>query len=116
MRYTYALWRVLGTADYACIQNGPSVELPARAVLPLRRVPFVVCISDSNADACAKKSGARGRLTRSLQKRARAVLNDIPPPPPEIFPFTAPPTQALVEHEQSWQLHLATLKSIFTHA
>lgn len=133
LAFTRALWSAIRTADIVYVQNGASVELPILLVSLCTHKPIIVHVYDPVALAYTQKRISQRILLSSVLWRATSILHDVtvtvpvsyphktttiaaPVPRPEILPFAEHPTDAIAQYNQSWDNHLATLTTIFTHA
>ena len=114
--FTRALMREAKQADVVYAMNGPSVELPALFMSLATRTPLVFGMTDRPAHEYAKKHFFRYVLERIAFAHARAIIEQLPPPRPEILPLEPRPDAALADYEAKWAEHLRSLESTFTHA
>lgn len=109
--FFFALRRAARSADAVIIENGASVELPAGLLARMLSVPFLYHISDTAAHTDSKTRFIRSRITRFMERASRAIVHDLPPPRPELLPFTPPPTAAIEAYEAAWKDHLKRMLS-----
>ena len=114
--YLIALIKAVRSADLIYMQNGPSVELPIAITQVFMRRPLVIHLGDNVARKFAAHHPMRTALEKFVIQRGSAVIENAPSPKPEILPFSAPPTIALEQWEESWTTHLQQLNNVFAYA
>jgi len=113
IRYLLSLKKTVKNDSILYIQNGPSVELPALIVSLIKRKKIIIGISDTNAHTLAQKNKILSIIESATRSRTQAILSDIPPHKPEIFPLEDYPKQQMDAYETAWKKHLAALENIF---
>jgi glycosyltransferase involved in cell wall biosynthesis len=113
VKFAFFLFRATKKTDILYAENGPSVEVPLWILSLFTGRPFVLHIGDPVADARSQNNFFLGKIHRFLEKRAQAVVNDIPLRRPEIIPFQPEPIEEQAMYRASWDAHVKKLLEIF---
>jgi hypothetical protein len=137
-RFFTTLMVCANTADSMYVQNGPSVEFPLLVLTLVKKVRIILRLGDVVPLRYALTRPSLRFLIQRIMKRVSAVvvhdehdatistlLSDTtrvkptaitrPLPRPEILPFSQSHVHAMSRYEESWNEHIRTLVTLFTH-
>jgi hypothetical protein len=137
-RFFWVLRRHAKMNDVIYAQNGPSVEFPLLVLTLVKKVRIILRLGDVVPLRYALTRPSLRFLIQKLMKRVSAVvvhdehdatisklLSDNtrvkptavprPLPRPEILPFSQSQVHAMSRYEESWNEHIRTLVTLFTH-
>jgi hypothetical protein len=113
--YTQLLGKAARDADVILLENGSSTELPVVFLSYMRRLRYVMHISDIAAHTRTQTGGIKKFIERFAASRAITKVDHLPLPRPEVLPFSPYPTEAFATYEASWKEHVSILKEAIAY-
>lgn len=115
LRIPYFFLSILKAAlasDVLLCVNGPSVELPLALVSLITQRPLILLLADKQALQSAGAGSVRGMAYKNARSIAHAAIERVPPPRPEVLPFSPPPADSMRAYEDAWVTHLAAITAL----